>query len=172
MLFNGSPAGVPASTDCVIRKAAWDYAKKLQPQKQEFKQVYDALQLQNCGVPAPRSNLDAVTHEEVMVPSMLNTPLPATGGHILYVNPPSLEGGGHAMGGDADADADANAEPLAYSTIAEAVVAARALLRASPAIPVTVALRAGVHYITDGPIQLGPADAGLTIRNMPGEVSA
>eukprot|EP00729_Bicosta_minor_P010214 gene10214-3047_t len=90
MLFNGSPSGVPPKTDCTIRKAAWDYAKKLQPQKKGFKQVYNALQLQNCGIPSPKNDVNQVTNEEILVPSMLNAPLPTQGEeHVLYVTAPS-----------------------------------------------------------------------------------
>ncbi len=35
--------------DCVVKELAWEFAKKLQPQRGNFSAVYDALQLQNCG---------------------------------------------------------------------------------------------------------------------------
>ena len=76
-LFNGSPSGVPPKTDCTIRKAAWDYAKKLQPQKKGFKQVYNALQLQNCGVSVKRAPLLAVMCCTVVSPPSGISPPPS-----------------------------------------------------------------------------------------------
>ena len=56
MIRSGTPGDVPASADCAIRQAAWKYGQKLQPQRGEFKTLYDALQLHACdGVLAPAS---------------------------------------------------------------------------------------------------------------------
>merc|ERR1719174_2605412 len=57
LTFSGSPAGVPQTTDCAIRRAAWAYGRKLQPRKQSFKALFDALQLDACGVTPPPSTL-------------------------------------------------------------------------------------------------------------------
>ena len=49
-LISGTPLNVDSNTDCAIRRLAWDFAKKLLPQRGDFKSAYDALQLSACGV--------------------------------------------------------------------------------------------------------------------------
>ncbi len=139
MVHSGTPDGVPASSDCAIRKAAWDYGRKLLPERGEFRTLFDALQLGACGVAVPST-------QDVWSPS--TEPLPK-GQPVLVVAP--------AGAGSGDGS---------YSTIAEAVAASRAMPK-----PLTIALRAGTHYVSGGPVQLGPQDSGLTIRNMPGEAA-
>ena len=42
--------------DCDIAKLALDYAKKLQPFRENFDSIYDALELQKCNVTIPPSS--------------------------------------------------------------------------------------------------------------------
>jgi hypothetical protein len=143
MIHSGTPSDVPALADCAIRQAAWKYGQKLQPQRGEFKTLYDALQLHACdGVLAPAS-LDA------WLPS--SEPLPKDQ-RVLFVDSSMLEGGGAPTSGDT------------YGTIADAVNASKSLPK-----PLTIALREGTHFISSGPVQLGAEESGLTIRNAPGE---
>ena len=64
----GTPAGVPASYDCAVRKHAWEYGKTTLPQRGDFKTLYDALQLQACDVPTP-STEDTWTPPQYPTPS-------------------------------------------------------------------------------------------------------
>lgn len=46
----GSPLNVDPTLDCAISELAWEFAKKLLPQRGGFKSAYDALRLSDCGV--------------------------------------------------------------------------------------------------------------------------
>ena len=47
---SGSPINVDPTVDCAIRELAWDFAKKLLPQRGDFKLAHDALLLSDCNV--------------------------------------------------------------------------------------------------------------------------
>ena len=102
MVHSGTPDGVLTDTDCAIRRAAFDYGKRLQPQKGAFAALYDALQLSSCGVPAPAA-------ADVWLP--LGEPLPSEQ-RVLYV----------AASGVAPREGD-------YPTLAAAVAASRRLIK-------------------------------------------
>ncbi len=132
---------MPASADCAIREAAWEYGKKIQPQRGEFKSLYDALQLGACGITAPLL-------EDSWRPSI--KPLPE-GQTVIYVDPKAPAGAAAAMD--------------TYATVSAAVAASRTMPK-----PLTIALREGSHFL-DGAVELGPDDSGLMIRNAPGEAA-
>ena len=117
MVHSGTPGGIPASTDCAVRKLAWEYGQKLQPSRGGFRTLYDALQLGACNVTAP-GELDEW--------GPLAEPLPA-GQHVLCVDP--------------SANAD-DAPGGTYATLTSAVAASRGLRK-----PLTIALRAGIHHL-------------------------
>ena len=48
-VHSGTPAGVPPDSDCAIRNLAYEYGKKLMPERGDFKSLFDALQLEVCG---------------------------------------------------------------------------------------------------------------------------
>jgi hypothetical protein len=155
MIFSGTPVDVPATADCAIRKAAWAYGKKLQPQKGAFKDLYDALQLQHCAVPIPATNGagGAVGGNNLGEWAPLSDALPLDQ-TILYVDPGRENGA---------AASSASSSGTCFATIEAAVIAARGVPK-----PVTVALKQGVHFL-EGPLLLEPEDSGITFRNVPGE---
>jgi hypothetical protein len=146
MVNSGTPPGVPASFDCAIRSAAWEYGKKLMPARGSFRSLYDALQLGACSDDAAGQH---TPHDVWMPPT---DPLP-TDQSVLYVNP---------MGTAVHSD-------LTFGTVHEAVEASRKL-RERHGQAMTIALRAGVHYLP-ATLNLGPADSGLTLRSYPGETA-
>ena len=42
---SGTPKSIPASFDCAVRKAAWEYGKSLLPGRKDFTTLFDALQV-------------------------------------------------------------------------------------------------------------------------------
>jgi hypothetical protein len=95
---------------------------------------FDALELHSCGItPPPFSR----PHRELFIPD---------GGSMFYVD--------YKRGSDGSAGNKA----APFKTIAKGISAARDAM----AKPVTVILKAGVHFLNDT-IQLGPKDSGLTI---------
>ena len=161
----GGTPSVPAEADCAVRKAAWAYGKKLQPQKGAFRDLFDALQLGNgCGLPPPPPSLG----DEWLPP--LAAPAPP-GERVLFVQPASSRSrspltSSSSSAADADDAASSSSRRLAADTFAsveEAVAASRSMPK-----PLTIALREGTHYLADT-IHLGAADSGLTLRNAGGE---
>ena len=53
MVNSGTPALVPPTADCAVRKLALEHGQALMPAKRGFRTLYDALQLAACGVPPP-----------------------------------------------------------------------------------------------------------------------
>ena len=45
-----APVNIDPGVDCAIKELAWEFARKLQPSRGQFQEVYDALQLQNCNI--------------------------------------------------------------------------------------------------------------------------
>ena len=146
LLATGSPtslpAGVPAHTDCVIRKLAYEYGLK-QLSLTALPSLHDALEL-----PA-RCNTAAISAPPRSAPSIAASAATTK----IYVD--------YAAGSDA-ADGTLVA-PL--KTVQRAVAEARSALK-----PVAVVLRGGTHYATTA-IKLGVADSGLTLVNYPGETA-
>jgi hypothetical protein len=113
----------------------------------EFRRLFDALQLEACGVTPPTPLLG---DEWAPPPAVPGSSSSSSAGRTLFVVPSSA----------------ARRSTLAaetFGSIEAAVRASRALAK-----PLTIALREGVHFLA-GPVQLGPADSGLTIRNAGGE---
>jgi|EP01046_Picozoa_sp_COSAG06_P042502 hypothetical protein len=100
MINGGTPAGVPATFDCKARSAAYEYGKYLLPERGEFRTLFEALQLQECGLTTPTEM------DEFKAPSF-----PAPAGSI-YVSPTG-----------SDSAAGTAAAPL--KTIAAAVAKAK-----------------------------------------------
>ena len=53
MINGGTPPGVPPTFDCKARVAAWEYGKYLLPERGDFRTLFEALQLQDCGLTTP-----------------------------------------------------------------------------------------------------------------------
>lgn len=138
----GTPAGVPPSFDCNVRQAAWERGQTLLPSQGKFRTLYDALQLQACGVPSPPQDDAWVPPTFVSASSTENSE--------VYVD---------AASGD-----DSNDGSLAtpFKTLQFAVDQVEAGSRNA-----TVHLRAGVYYTPM--ITLTPKHNGLTIQNYNGE---
>jgi hypothetical protein len=148
----GTPGGIPPATDCNLRRFMWEAGKKLMPRRGTFKTLFDAMQLEACGVAGP-AELD-VWEAPMGAP-------PATGG--IYVDA--------AKG--SDTAAGTSSTPL--KTIGAAVKKATVLLSSDntqAAGKTTILLRAGVYHGCDGQgnvCALGAAQSGLTITNVRGE---
>lgn len=54
----GTPAQAPPSFDCGVRRAAWEYGKETLPSRGEFRTLFDALQLEECGETPPTTQDD------------------------------------------------------------------------------------------------------------------
>ena len=143
MINSGTPDGVPASFDCALRALAYDYGRALRPDRGEFRTLFDALQLESCGQPAP-AEADAYAP-------------PA------YDAPPAARTLVHVAAADGDDDAGDGSLARPFATIARGVRAAAA----AAAQPAAVLLRGGVYR--EPTVQLGPEHAGLTIQNYGGE---
>ena len=169
LVHSGTPTGISQATDCAIRQFAWEYGKKLQPSRGDFKSLYDALQLAACGTPTPLTQAPLSPHAPV--PHTLNPlqdmhtppthPVPAPGTAIFIVDPTS--------GDDIAAVQQPGSTP--YATIAAAVAASRNRSASeNRSIPAHIVLREGVHHLA-GTIELTARDSRLTIRNADGEAA-
>lgn len=143
LIHSGTPDGIPEKTDCALRQFAWEYGKKLKPDRGEFRTLFDALQLGACGVPEPSTN------DEFRPPSR-HPDLPQNA-MVLHVDP--------KPGDDDDLAAQSGLAPL--RSISAAVKASRNRTADTPA---HVVLHGGVHYLTET-IELTALDSRLTIRN-------
>lgn len=158
LTHSGTPSGIDPNTDCAIRKFAWEYGRKLQPSRGEFKSLYDALQLGACGVPTP-------TVEDSWSPPASHPALAEVGALLYTVDP---RGGDDALAA-ADPHQGLRTSTTAFRTVAAAVAATRG--RADPATtPAEVVLKGGEHYLDDT-ISLTATDSHLTIRNAEGEAA-
>ncbi len=149
----GTPGGIPPKTDCNLRAFVWEAGKKLMPRRGSFKTLFDAMQLDACGVEGP-NELDA-WHPPAGSPV-------SPAGKVLYVD---------ATNGS-DSAAGSQSAPL--KTIGAAIDKATEHLANSGAesAKATVVLRKGVYHGCDGKghvCRLGPAQSGLTITNEAGE---
>ena len=137
----GTPANVPSEVDCAVRKLAWQYGKRLLPDRGEFKSLFEAMQLQFCNESTPTGPGDTYTPPKL--------PTPTTGTHV-YVSTD-----GHDDQGDGSAT-----NP--FATLSRAVDAAAGVKNT------TVLLRGGAYHLS-APIKLTQAHSGLTIQNFEGE---
>ena len=116
----GTPPNVSASFDCESRRHAYEFAKTTLPHRGEFRTVFDALQLQACGL-TPPSEMDDFVAPRFPTPSS---------GTVLYVaaNATAAEGDG------------SKAKPFA---LPQALAAAAAVTTG----PVTLLLRGGTYRL-------------------------
>ena len=135
----GTPPNVSRTFDCASRRHAWEFAKATLPQRGDFRTVFDALQLQACGLTPPYST-DTFTAPRFVTPP----------GTVLYA----------AATGTSAGDGS-KSKPLTL----EAAVAAAATAYQKP---VTILLRGGVYRLADA-VQLGPEHSNLTLQNFEGE---
>lgn len=153
-LYNGTPSGVPTSFDCKVRELAWQYGKKLAPQRGSFKSLFDALQLGGCSVSNPP------TVDDVWAPPRIQIPTIAEGsnGYIIYVD--------SELGDDRHRDPSSPETPL--RTLQAAVSISRSIVAAvsGPAPPRHIVVR-GEHYLAE-PLHLGAQDSGLHLQNADG----
>ena len=141
MRNSGSPANVPSAVDCAVRNLAYEYGKKLLPERGTFRTLFDSMQLQFCNQTSP-ANFDIYT-PPIIAP-------PPTSARVLIVSP---------TGNDYLADGSL-ARP--YESIEAAVTAAVN----QPST--TILVRGGTYYLSK-PLQLTAAHSGLTIQNFGGE---
>ena len=114
---SGTPPGITAAFDCAARNATWHFGRSLLPERASFATLFDALQLQACGLARPLA-------VDEYVPPTFSTPRGS-----IFVDA--------AVGSD-DA-AGSGDEPL--QTLEAAAAAARGRRNA------TIVLRAGVHRV-------------------------
>jgi len=114
---SGTPPGITAAFDCAARNATWHFGRSLLPERASFVTLFDALQLQACGLARPLA-------VDEYVPPTFSTPRGS-----IFVDA--------AVGSD-DA-AGSSDEPL--QTLEAAAAAARGRRNA------TIVLRAGVHRV-------------------------
>eukprot|EP01065_Artemidia_motanka_P030302 TRINITY_DN3630_c3_g1_i1.p1 TRINITY_DN3630_c3_g1~~TRINITY_DN3630_c3_g1_i1.p1 ORF type:complete len:967 (+),score=267.54 TRINITY_DN3630_c3_g1_i1:85-2901(+) len=143
MVHSGTPAGVPADTDCALRRFAHEYGRKLAPERGEFKSLFDALQLGACGDQPPAEQ------DEWAPPT---TPIPS--GHSVV----------HASPGASPSGANGTAA-APFPTLEAAVEHSRKVPR-----PVAVVLHSGTYHLSRT-VDLTARDSGLTIMNAPGETA-
>jgi hypothetical protein len=133
--------------DCGIRRQIYTRAQKLQPFRGVHRETFDALRLHElCGDPPPLgesgSSADFVAYN-------------ASGECAFFVQP---------SGGDDAADGTASRP---FRSFARALHETR--VSCSAHVPAkTIVLSGGVHYLNQT-IELGAADAGLTITSATGE---
>jgi len=151
--YRSRSAAVPASFDCAMRKAAYEYGLKLLPRLKPFTALLDALDLRSdeCRYPL---NDDIRPEEEVQRRSMSAETLEYPGiekdvSDAIFVAP------------DGDDGAVGTKEFPMRSVKAAADVAAQ---RGKP----SVILRGGTHFLTS-PIMLDATHSGLTFRSHVGE---
>eukprot|EP00928_Gymnodinium_smaydae_P025336 TRINITY_DN20214_c0_g1_i1.p1 TRINITY_DN20214_c0_g1~~TRINITY_DN20214_c0_g1_i1.p1 ORF type:complete len:1042 (+),score=101.64 TRINITY_DN20214_c0_g1_i1:41-3127(+) len=127
------------STDCHARLLAYEFSLSLIPLRAPQVEVFDALELESCGITRPSDSPAA--------PVRLNI---SSHGTIMYVDAKD--------GSDVHGTGDIRSP---FATVKKGVVA----LRSSQA-PRTLILRSGVHYLKET-LELTPADSGLTISAHP-----
>jgi hypothetical protein len=136
---NESKTLVHNTTDCHGRLTAYEYALTLIPARAPQVEVFDALELEGCGIVRPE--------DTPWPPVKLNV---SSAGTTFYVDA--------AKGSDSSGSGKISTP---FATIERAMGA----LRPAPP-PRTLILRAGVHYLKET-LALTPADSGLTISGMP-----
>lgn len=133
-------SGVPASFDCAMRKAAYDYGKMRIPRMGKFESLYYALDLNDPDCKAELSGPEPTRAKGPSVPA-----------DAIYV----------AVDGDDDAVGTLSA-PLRSMQAAADLAASRS------SGSQTVVLRGGTHYLTET-LTLTPKHSGLSFVAHPGE---
>ena len=76
------PANVSQTVDCAIKELAWNYSKKLLPERGNLLSVFDALQLQtNCNITRPK------LRPELNVKTRRSTPFIDRSSSVVFVHP-------------------------------------------------------------------------------------
>ena len=135
----GTPAWAPASFDCGVRRAAWEYGRATLPERGSFRTLFDAMQLGSLCGDTPPAEFDKWS------PPTFPTPDEA----VLYCDASATPGSGDGS----------LVRP--FASVAQAVLAAGGIPGA------TIALRGGVYY--EHMMMLGPEHSGVTIQNYHGE---
>jgi hypothetical protein len=136
---SNSSEHVKNTTDCKARLLMYEYGLRLIPRLSPQREVFDALELENCGLSPPSARRPAWDLEV------------ADAGCSFYVD--------FASG----SDEDPGSHHRPFKTIAQAVAATRR----TAAKPCTVLLLPGVHFL-ERTIELNAQDSGLTISGLPG----
>ena len=140
---SATPLNIDPSLDCSLKELAWQFARKLLPQQGEFRSAFDALQLQDCGVPLPETKARPFQNQHQQQRAVNSNP------DSLYV--------------DAVNGSDSN--PGTLSQPLQSLFAAVMLLRSFRPVTtklVTIYLLPGTYYLTNT-ITLGPEDSNLVI---------
>jgi hypothetical protein len=182
LVHSGTPPWVGAATDCTIRELAWRFGKTLQPSRGEFRSLFDALQLDLCGIAPPPH-----VHEWVPAPSHA---VPLADAAVFEVDPAT---GDDRIAGTSrehtrvlrrNSNITEKMSPTstwprqrlpAFRTVAAAVAASRryrrdVTAREAAAAAVHIVLAGGTHHL-DSTLHLGPEDSWLTLRNRDGEAA-
>ena len=145
------PSNADPKLDCAIKELAWEYARKLQPQRGSFSSVYDALQLQNCN--ATRREEKAWAGRSF-----------STGYAKTKAASADLEVYADSANGD---DSNPGTIDRPVKTIQRAVELSRGV---PPGTHKVIYLRAGTFFLPDT-IKLVEADSFLTLTSYNGEVA-
>ena len=135
------PLGVSPEIDCPIRELAWEYARKLLPQRGQFMEVYDALQL------GPLCNISLSSGKIFRQKPFLYQVERSSAVFQLFVD---------GKNGD-DSNPGTLDEPL--KTLGKAV---KVFEYEEADHPGFIYLREGVYFLSST-IALGPEDSSLTI---------
>jgi len=149
-LIDSRPSNADPDFDCKVRQLAWEYAQKIQPDK-DLESVFNALELQTkCN-----QSLSYFPNNKPYSRSQ----------HLLSHHSPHRRVRDSSFYVDVNNGKDFNDGSLQYpfQTIAHAVAVSR-----SVAAPVTIFLRKGTYYLSET-INLGPGDSGLAISSYQGE---
>ncbi len=153
-MAGSTPVTIDQNIDCAVKELAWEFAKNLQPQRGDFKAVYDALSLQNCNTslhqPPPKPVLKV--QELFSTRDKVN---PTRDTITLYVD---VSQGSDSNSGSLD-------KPV--KTLKQAVMLWRD--QRTPENNGIIYVRAGVYYFQDT-LKLGSADSFLQISSYQNEV--
>ena len=135
-----TPVNVDPKLDCAIKQLAWEYAKKLLPQRGDFVSAYDALQLAACNISRTSSQHNK---SQPFFKSVADTV-------TVYV--------------DGSKGSDSNPGTLGepVKTVAQGVRLCS--LRSVAGQQGIVYLRAGTYFLWET-INLGPSDSNLVISS-------
>ena len=149
---SASPVNVDPSLDCAVKNLALEFARYLIPERGQFQEAYDALQLQNCHAFLPPSA--RVSRKRAFSQHHGRRPPTQPQGVEIYVD---ASKGNDNNRGTVD-------QPV--QTVARAVMLSRSQAR-SP-LGTKIILREGTYFL-DAVVDLGPEDSYLTIAGFPGE---
>ena len=143
--LSGTPAGVSLSYDCSMRKQAYSFGMKTLPSRGAFRELYDALQLQECGVPIPSQQSGTWTPPTYPTPS-------DTTHTLIYVDstttlPPS----------------GTKANP--FPTLQDALLFAKG--KATEKRPTVILMRKGAYHVSE--LLIDNSLSYVTVQNFEGE---